>query len=112
MIQTWNIKRGLNDFEFIKGDTFNSRKITFLFDITNVQIDMQFKLRAGTQTVFSWSTENGTFEKISSTEVIMKSRILDYPANNYLSDMQLTWGVDTVVTVSKATLKIIQDITQ
>lgn len=111
MIPTWNIRKGDNDYDFIKGDTFNSRKITFPFDITNIEIEMQFKLRAGAQTNFYWSTTNGTFEKISTTEIIMKSRILNYAPNNYVSDMQLTYANGTVITQIKASLKIVQDIT-
>ena len=111
MIPTWNIKKGTSDFDFIKGDTFNSREITFPFDITNVKIQMQFKLKANTQTIFLWSTENNTFEKISATKVIMKSRILDFPVNNYVSDMQLTFANGVVNTTLRANLKIVQDIT-
>jgi hypothetical protein len=111
MIPTWNIQKGVNDFEFIKDDTFNSIKITFPFTITTSKIEMQFKLRAGTGSVFSWSTEDGTFEKISSTEIIMKSRLLAYPANNYISDMQVTLANGTVTTYLRANLKIVQDIT-
>ena len=111
MIPTWNILRGVNDYDFIKGDTFNSIKLTMPFDITDVKIEMQFKLRGGAQTVFSWSTEDDTFEKISETEIIMKSRILNYSPNSYISDMQFTFANGVVVTHLKATLKIVQDIT-
>ena len=111
MIQTWNIKKGTGDYDFIKGDTFRSREITFPFDITNVKIEMQFKLKANTQTIFFWSTENNTFEKISTTKVIMKSRPLDFPANTYISDMQLTFANGVVDTAMKVIFKIVQDIT-
>ena len=111
MIPTWNIQKGVNDFDFIKGDTFNSRKITFPFVITNVKIEMQFKLRAVAQTSFFWSTVDNTFEKINATEIIMKSRILDFPADSYISDMQFTYENGTVITHLKANLKIVQDIT-
>lgn len=105
MIPTWTIK------PHIKGDTFNSRKITFPFDITNCRIDMQFKLTPISREIFSWSTEDNTFEKISATEVIMNSRILNFHTANYVSDLQVTFLDGTVYTYFKANLQILQDIT-
>lgn len=105
MIPNWTIK------PHIKGDTFNSRKITFPFEITNCRIDMQFKQNATTRIIFNWTTENNTFEKISSTEIIMKSRILDIGVSNYISDLQVTFEDGTVYTYFKASLQILQDIT-
>ena len=105
MIPTWTIK------PHIKGDTFNSRKITFPFDITNCRIDMQFKLIAISRTAFAWSTEDDTFEKTSSTEVVMNSRILDFNTATYISDLQVTFPDGTVYTYFKASLQILQDIT-
>lgn len=105
MIQTWVIK------PHIKGDTFNSRKITFPFDITNCIIEMQFKVTVRAGVSFAWSTEDDTFEKISSTEVIMKSRILDFSVSGYISDLQVTFEDGTVYTYLRANLQIIQDVT-
>ena len=106
MIPTWTIK------PHIKGDTFNSRKITFPFDITDCLIEMQFRQNAVSRVIFNWTTENNTFEKISSTEIIMKSRILDFGVSNYVSDLQVTFLDGTVYTYFKANLQILQDITQ
>ena len=106
MLQTWVIK------PHIKGDTFNSRKITIPFDITDSRIDMQFRLNGtGTSIFEEWSTENLTFEKISANEVIMKSRIINQKAGNYASDLQVTFEDRTVYTYFKASLQILQDIT-
>ena len=106
MIQTWTIK------PHIKGDTFNSRKITFPFEITDCRIDMQFRLNGtGTSIFEEWSTENLTFEKISATEVIMKSRIINQKVGTYTSDLQVTFEDGTVYTYFKASLQILQDIT-
>lgn len=105
MIPTWTIQ------PHIKGDTFNSRKITFPFTITDCVIEMQFKMGGGS-VIFAWTTENNTFEKISSTEIIMKSRILDQRVGSYISDLQVTFLDGTVYTYFKANLQILQDITQ
>ena len=105
MIPIWNIK------PHIKGDTFNSRKITFPFDITYCRIDMQFRKQPNDTIVFEWSTEDDTFEKLSSTEIIMKSRILNEKVDIYYSDLQVTFQDGTVYTYFKANLQILQDIT-
>ena len=57
MIPTWKIK------PHIKGDTFNSRKIKFPFDITNCLIEMQFRPYGEGSVFFNWTTKNNTFEK-------------------------------------------------
>jgi hypothetical protein len=105
MIQTWAIK------PHIKGDTFNSRKITFPFDITDCRIDMQFKVTVRAGISFAWSTEDNTFEKISSTEVIMKSRILGEAVSGYISDLQVSFEDGTIYTYLRANLQILQDVT-
>jgi hypothetical protein len=94
-----------------KGDTFNSRKITFPFDITDCRIDMQFRKQANDVIVFSWSTEDDTFEKISATEVTMKSKKLNEAPGVYISDLQITFANNNVYTYFDVVLKIIQDIT-
>lgn len=105
MVQTWTIN------PHIKGDTFNSRKITFPFDITNCEIKMQFRQQELGSSFFEWDTENETFEKISATEIIMKGRILNFSPYTYISDLQVIFHDSTVVTYFKANLKITQDIT-
>ena len=105
MIQTWTIK------PHIKGNTFNSRKITFPFDITNCRIDMQFRQNTNGKIEFKWSTIDGTFEKISATEIIMKSRILNFNASTYISDLQVIYEDGTSYTYFKADLQILQNIT-
>lgn len=105
MIPTWNIS------PIIKGDTFNSRQITFPFDITNCVIDMQFKQNPHGRVEFKWSTIDNTFEKINATTIVMKGRVLDFNASKYLSDLQVTYQDGTRYTYFKANLQIIQDIT-
>lgn len=106
MIPVWKIK------PHIKGDTFTSRKITFPFDITTCGIDMQFRQVANSRVYFFWSTENDTFEKINTTQIIMKSRILDEQQGVYVSDLQITFADGTVKTYLNATLQMITDITR
>jgi hypothetical protein len=106
IIKTWTIR------PHIKGDTFNSRKITFPFDITDCRIDMQFRKQANDKIEFAWSTEDDTFEKISSTEVIMKSVKLNNNASFYYSDLQIIFLNETVYTYFKAQIHILQDITE
>lgn len=106
MIQTWTIK------PHIKGDTFNSRKFTFPFDITNCEIKMQFKQSAQSQVSFSWDTLDNSFEKISSTELIMNSKVLDNSPFTYISDLQVIFEDGRVCTYLKANLQIIQDVTR
>ena len=105
MIPNWAIK------PHIKGDTFNSRKFTFPFDITNCIIEMQFKVTVRAGVSFAWSTEDDTFEKISSTELIMKSRILDAAVSGYISDLQVTFDDGVIYTYLRANLQILQDVT-
>lgn len=105
-IQTWQIP------QHIKGDTFNSRKITFPFLITGCIIEMQFKATATGKTIFKWSTADGTFDVISATEMIMTERILDFPVYSYVSDLQIIFPDETVRTYFNAYLPIIQDITR
>jgi len=104
-MENWNIGT------HIKGDTFNQRKITFPFDITDCVIKMQFRTNPIGAVAFYWSTENDTFEKISTTEIIMKSRILDTYVANYISDLEVTFQDGTVYTYFTANLQIKQDIT-
>lgn len=111
MIPTWRIKQGVDNYNFIKGDTLNSRKITFPFDITNCRIDMQFRKQANDTIAFKWSTEDNTFEKISATEIIMKSINLNFQPFNYISDLQVIFENGTVLTYFKSSLNIVQDIT-
>jgi len=105
MIPSWTIK------PCKKGDTINSKKITFPFDITDCIITMQFKVSANAKTVFEWSTVNNTFEKISSTEIIMKSRILDVVPFTYLSDLQVKFNNGEVQTYLNAYLTITNEYT-
>jgi hypothetical protein len=95
-----------------RGDTFNQRNITFPFDITNCDINMQFRKQANDTVEFAWSTSDGTFEKVSATKVIMKSKLINANAGVYLSDLEVRFNATTIYTYCNATLQIYQDITQ
>jgi hypothetical protein len=73
---------------------------------------MQFKITKTGNPVFYWSTVDESFEKISATEVVMKSRLLDNYVYKYISDLQVTFEDGTVYTYFTANLQIIQDITR
>lgn len=105
-MDTWAIK------PHYKGRTFKDRKLTFEFPITNCIIEMDFKISNSVTPVFSWSTKNNTIEKISATEVIMKSRILDVPVNTYLSDLKMTFENGNVETQFLITLQILKPTTE
>ena len=100
MVKTWNISPQL------KGTTLNQKKLTFPFDITNCIVTMQFK-NAGLKVFFEWSTVNGTFEKISPTEIIMKSRLLDYNIGTYNSYLKVTFSSGEIKIPIKATISIL-----
>ena len=104
-IPTWTIKN------HIKGNTFNAREITFPFDITNCRIDMQFRKQANDTIVFAWSTEDNTFDKISTTKIVMNQRILDVQPAVYISDLQVIFQNENVITYFKVRLEVEQDIT-
>jgi hypothetical protein len=97
--------------EQTKGDTFNSRKITFPFDISNCQIKMEFKYKIGNKVAFFWSTEDDSFTNLSPNEIVMTSRILDEIPNIYVYDLQIIFPGGETKTYFGGTMKIIQDIT-
>lgn len=102
MIKTWNIKPQL------KGTTLNQKKLTFPFDITNCIVKMQFKGLGVTSKVdFEWSTIDGTFEKISATEIIMKSRLLDYNIGVYNAILKVEFSSGEIKKPIKATISIL-----
>ena len=85
MKETWNM------YSYTKGSTMNDVKFTFPFDITDCVIKMQFKKGYGNNTSFEWTSEGltPTIEKISPTQVLIKNRVLDYPAGKYISDLKV-----------------------
>ena len=100
MIPTWTLKPNL------KGDTINSKTITFPFDISTCKIELQFRMGGGS-VIFYWSTENNTFEKTSDFIVTMKSRILDFKQGTYTAFLKITFTDGTSQTYLKANIQII-----
>lgn len=96
----------------IKDDTFSSRKITFPFDISDCQIDLDFKYQMNNKVAFGWYTDDLTFEKISQFEIVMKSRILDFPPHIYVYDLQVTFSNGDRKTYFGGSMEIKQDITK
>lgn len=96
----------------IKGDTFFSRKITFPFDISDCEINLDFRFPIGDKLAFSWSTEDLTFEKINQNQIVMKSRILDLQPITYNYDLQVTFNNGDKKTYFGGTMEIKQDITK
>jgi hypothetical protein len=101
MIKTWNINPQL------KGTTLNQKKLKFPFDITNCVISMQFKGVGLSKTSFEWSTVNGSFEKINATEVIMKSRLLDYNIGTYNATLKVVFSSGEIKRPIKVTMMIL-----
>lgn len=101
MIKTWNINPQL------KGTTLNQKKLTFPFDVTNCVITMQFKGVGLSKTSFEWSTIDNSFEKISATEIIMKSRLLDYNVGTYNGTLKVIFSSGEVKKPIKVTLLIL-----
>ena len=99
MIPNWTLKPHL------KGDTINSKNITFPFDISDCKIDLQFKMGGGS-VIFQWTTENSTFEKTTDFIVKMKSRVLDFRIGSYSAFLKVTFPDGTVQTYFKANLQI------
>lgn len=105
-MNTWTIK------PHYKGRTFNTRKITFPFDVTGCIIEMDFKLQNSKDPVFLWSTIDNTLDIISSTEVLMTERILDVPVNSYISDLKITFPDGKIYTQFFISLQVLKSITE
>ncbi len=96
--------------DITKGNTFNSRKITFPFSITGACIVMQFRRRAESAVIFEWKTADDTIEILSDTEVLMTSRDLDYPVYSYKYDMVVTLLSGVTFTYFEGTMTINENI--
>lgn len=96
--------------EITKGNTFNSRKITFPFSITGACIVMQFRRRSETAVIFEWKTADNSFQIINATQVLMTSKNMDYGAYSYVYDMVVTLVSGDSFTYFEGTLKITENI--
>lgn len=114
------------NFTAIKGDTF---KGTYIFqilknsvplDLTDVQIDAQFKITAKGEAALSMSTEDDTIIVTDAVagKFAFAKQIIDIEAGKYLYDVQLTYPIvlpateAEIETVLKGTMTVEQDITK
>jgi len=96
-----------------KGDTFRARQITLGFDITDLEIKMQFKLQGAPQPSFEWSTIDNSFtvSNVLTGVIIMNSKVLDLRPLTYVYDLQTKDLDGNVTTYFKGSLTIEQDTT-
>ena len=104
-----------------KGDTFTGLKMTFYdgvgenktpMDLTDFKIVIPFKKIAGQKNVFLFSTEDGTITIPEPTngEIFLQPRDMNYPAFNYIFDVQLITGAQVKKTYFTNYWKICQDV--
>lgn len=98
--------------DITKGNTFNSRKITFPFSITGACVVMQFRRRAESAVIFEWKTADDSIEILSDTEVLMTARDMDYGAYSYVYDMVVTLLSGVTYTYCKGTMTINEKISE
>jgi len=98
--------------DITKGNTFNSRKITFPFSITGACIVMQFRRRAESAVIFEWKTADDTIEILSDTEVLMTTKTMDFSPYNYSYDTVITFLDGTTQTYFEGKLKINENISE
>jgi len=96
-----------------KGDTFRARQITLGFDITGLEIKMQFKLSGSIQPSFEWSTVDNSFtvSNAATGVIVMTSKVLDLRPLTYVYDLQTKDLSGNITTYFKGSLTIEQDIT-
>ena len=95
-----------NYFEDIKkGDTFMGLKMT-LYDgvgptktiknLTNIKVVIPFKKGEGQNNAFVFSTEDGTITipTPANGQIFLQPRDMNYPAFNYIFDVQLITGAN------------------
>jgi len=98
--------------DITKGNTFNSRKITFPFSITGACIVMQFRRRAESAVIFEWKTGDNSIEILSNTEVLMTSRDMDFAPYAYAYDMVVTLLSGVTFTYFEGTMTINENISE
>ena len=104
-----------------KGDTFTGLKMTFyngtgatktVMNLTNVKVIIPFKKGAGQSNAFLFSTEDGTITipTPANGQIFLQPRDMNYPAFNYLFDVQLITGANVKKTYFSNYWKICQDV--
>jgi hypothetical protein len=108
MIQTYNLPN------HYKGDTFNTKQISFGFDITDALIKMQFKTQVNAPVAFAWLTSDNTISIIDALTgiVTMNAKVIDVAVGTYIYDCQITFSDGRVQTFFGGTMTITQDISK
>lgn len=95
-----------------KGDFWRGMTLTFPFSITGYAFKADFKTKALNGRVFGFDTEDNTMTiNTVLNKLTFVGRILDSPAYNYISDIQMTPPNGEVETIDVINLEITQDIT-
>jgi hypothetical protein len=104
-----------------KGDTFTGLKMTFYdgvgedktpMDLTNCKVIIPFKKGTGQNATFLFSSEDGTITIPTPTngEIYLQPRDMNYPALNYIFDVQVINGANVKKTYFTNYWKICQDV--
>jgi hypothetical protein len=113
---------GIADFR--RGDTFDgievfaqtkdSQGVLTPLNLTGASILAQFKLSIDGESVFYFSTSDGSILVPNPLDgkLYFASRIMDYPAKMYFFDIQVVFSDGTIKTIVPThSFKLIQDIT-
>jgi hypothetical protein len=104
-----------------KGDTFTGLKMTFYdgvgedktpMDLTNCKVIIPFKKGTGQNATFLFSSEDGTITipTPANGEIFLQPRDMNYPALNYIFDVQVINGANVKKTYFTNHWKICQDV--
>lgn len=107
--------------DITKGDTFKGAKMTFyngvgdtktVMDLTGSSVIIAFKKSKGGTTVFEFKTSDNTITIPTPTngQIILAPRVMNYPAGNYVFDVQVTNASGVVTTYFENNWKICQDV--
>jgi hypothetical protein len=97
----------------VKGDTTKNKQITFGFDLTNAQIELQFKTQINSKPSFSWSTLDNSIVLTDAIngKVTLMPKVIDVAPSTYMYDCQVTLSDGTITTYFGGEMIIEQDIT-
>jgi hypothetical protein len=107
--------------DIIKGDTFTGLKMSFYdgvdddktpMDLTGASVVIAFKKGAGQNAVFAFKTSDNTITipAPANGQIFLMPRIMNYPAYNYVFDVELTFLSGTVETYFKGNWRVCQDV--
>lgn len=113
--------------DITKGDTFTGAKMTFYngtgdtktpMDLAGASIIINFKRGEGQNPVFTFKKENCagcvgntiTIPDPETGEVYLQPRVMNYPAFNYIFDIQVTHISGTILTYLKGYWRVCQDV--